>query len=223
MPEQELVQVATQTSLWQNFTLPVFAAFAGVTMSILISFIAYKVKQCIQNKTARERAWSTIIFEVAENRNHLKWLVQNVFEGELKSLKQKNYSVPILNQYRLRTSAIDIAFSDETIRQIGNLGFQVRLKNTREVCVDFNLSLQHADLLLVVNPWHENLSIVLNDLYSGLRDTANNGRTSLEQLFTDLNSDTMRPSSWKPLDLDELEKQTIEKMRALADKAKRTS
>ena len=228
--EHQVIEVAVQSSFVHDFLWPFLASLAAVFVSIWGSYFIYRkgrsyqekkehIKRETEAKDAQQRAWSAITFEVAENRCRLKWLVDNALIPILEGLKDGKILVPPLNRYRLRTSAIDIAFNDKTIQQIGDSGFQVHLKNEREECVDLNLSLEHADSFLGSIQSFDNRITVMTDLYNSLLSTAKKGRLSLEKLFEDLMKDDLRPEGQSRLDLDEIERQTIEKAKALEEQA----
>lgn len=228
--EHQVIEVVVQPSFLQDFLWPFLASLAAVFVSIWGSYLIYRRGRSYQEKKehgkreveardAHQRAWSAIIFEVAENRARLKWLADKALIPMLQGLKDGKILVPPLNRYRLRTSAIDIAFNDKTIQYVGGLEFQVRLKNEREEAIDLNLSLEHADSFLTSIQLFDNRITVMTDLYNNLLSTAKNGRVSLEKLFEDLMKDDLRPAGQSPLDLDEIERQIVAEAKALDEQA----
>lgn len=227
--DEEVVRVVVQSTWLQNFLWPFLSSLAGVFVSLLGAYALYRLQRSQQDRTERarmateakdanRRAWSTIIFEVGENWSRLKWLADNALVPQLAMLKKKVHGLIPLMQYRLRTSAVDMGFADGTIKHVGDLGFQVRLKNQREQCVDLNLMLEHIDRFAMSNHSLSGFGM-LEDLYNQQLNTTRRARLSLERIFDDLNTDGLRPAGQGRLVLGDIESGMIEKAKILDDES----
>ena len=203
--------VCTESSLADKLGWPFLSSFLAVLISVAFYYALYKAGQRYmarkskrETKARRQHAWESVIAEVAENSFRMGVLLDCVLTPQLKLLESGTFTLLPLSCYRLRTSAIDIAFSDGSIRLLGDRSIQVCLKNERERWVDFNLQMEHADRFLASNRALMGLSKELTIIYTRLNTVATRVNKVLGELFEELNSDKLRPPESIRLQLDEL-------------------
>ena len=120
---------------WSTFVPTLLATFAGVIVSVILSFTAYRLWDWYNVRRRMATTKHVLSLEIADNLGKLK-----AARTEASNVINGNRSIQVWCNLasRLETSAYDYAFKEGHIHRIGNSMLEVALMRWAGACENFN-------------------------------------------------------------------------------------